>query len=164
MLFVIYYLYRKNDGALCPLNQNALLVWRLIMNDIFNRNRGLVFEENDNHNTEGIASAAERAFEYAMDTSADLEAIEKLTSTEGYLLKLETIKQAEDMSSEEKLDAISAADDKFAANKERSAKLHMWMMAKKAGLILLFVGVTVALAASPVGQKSIKGVSGILVA
>ena len=104
------------------------------MNDIYGHNRKLAFEGNDNPYTERIVSAAERAFEYAIDTSADLEAIEKLTSTEGYLLKLETIKQAEDMSSEEKLDAISAADDKFAADKERSAKLHMWMMAKKPDL------------------------------
>ena len=30
------------------------------MNDIFNRNRGLVFEENDNPYAERIVSAAER--------------------------------------------------------------------------------------------------------
>ena len=134
------------------------------MNDIFNRNRGLEFEENDNLCADRIASAAEKVLESAMDTSADREAIEELTATEGFRLKLETIEQAEDMSTQEKLDAYSEAEDKLAADKERSAKLHMWMMAKKAGLILLFVGVTVALAASPVGQKSIKGVSGILVA
>ena len=134
------------------------------MNDIFNRNRGLVFEENDNHNTEGIASAAERAFEYAMDTSADLEAIEKLTSTEGYLLKLETIKQAEDMSSQEKLDAISKAEDKLADDKERSANLQMGIKTRNVVLAILTVASIVALASSPAGQKAIKSVSGLLVA
>lgn len=133
------------------------------MNDIFNRNRGLVFDENDNPYAERIVSAAERAFESALDTSADLEAIEKLTSTEGFRLKLETIKQAEDMSSQEKLDAISKAEDKFADDKERSANLHMWLMMKKVGLAVLIIGGTLALAASPVGQKTIKGVSNILV-
>lgn len=134
------------------------------MNDIFNRNRGLVFDENDNPYAERIVSAAERAFESALDTSADLEAIEKLTSTEGFRLKLETIKEADDMSSLEKIDAISKAEDKLADDKERSANLHMWLMMKKVGLAVLIIGGTVALAASPVGQKTIKGVSKILVA
>ena len=134
------------------------------MNDIFNRNRGLVFEENDNPHAERIVSAAERAFESAMDTSADLEAIEKLTSTEGFQLKLETIKQAEDMSSQEKLDAISKAEDKFADDKERSANLQMGIKTRNVVLAILTVASIVALASSPVGQKAIKSVSGLLVA
>ena len=134
------------------------------MNDIFNRNRGLVFEENDNHYAERIVSAAERAFESAMDTSADLEAIEKLTSTEGFRLKLETIKQAEDMSSQEKLDAISKAEDKLADDKERSANLQMGIKTRNVVLAILTVASIVALASSPVGQKAIKSVSGLLVA
>lgn len=134
------------------------------MNDIFNRNRGLVFEENDNPYAERIVSAAERAFESAMDTSADLEAIEKLTSTEGFRLKLETIKQAEDMSSQEKLDAISKAEDKLADDKERSANLQMGIKTRNVVLAILTVASIVALASSPVGQKTIKSVSGLLVA
>ena len=54
------------------------------MNDIFNRNRGLEFEENDNLCVDRIASAAEKVLESAMDTSADREAIEELTATEGF--------------------------------------------------------------------------------
>ena len=134
------------------------------MNDIFNRNRGLVFEENDNPYTERIVSAAERAFESAMDTSADLEAIEKLTSTEGFRLKLETIKQAEDMSAQEKLDAISKAEDKLADDKERSANLQMGIKTRNVVLAILTVASILALASSPVGQKAIKSVSGLLVA
>lgn len=134
------------------------------MNDIFNRNRGLVFEGNDNPYAERIVSAAERTFESAMDTSADLEAIEKLTSTEGFQLKLETIKQAEDMSSQEKLDAISKAEDKLADDKERSANLQMGIKTRNVVLAILTVASIVALASSPVGQKAIKSVSGLLVA
>lgn len=134
------------------------------MNDIFNRNRGLVFDESDNPYAERIVSAAERAFESALDTSADLEAIEKLTSTEGFRLKLETIKQAEDMSSQEKLDAISKAEDKFADDKERSANLQMGIKTRNVVLAILTVASIVALASSPVGQKAIKSVSGLLVA
>lgn len=134
------------------------------MNDIFNRNCGLVFDESDNPYAERIVSAAERAFESALDTSADLEAIEKLTSTEGFRLKLETIKQAEDMSSQEKLDAISKAEDKFADDKERSANLQMGIKTRNVVLAILTVASIVALASSPVGQKAIKSVSGLLVA
>ena len=141
------------------------------MNDIFNRNRGLEFEENDNLCVDRIASAAEKVLESAMDTSADREAIEELTATEGFRLeltategfrlKLETIEQAEDMSTQEKLDAISEAEDKLAADKERSAKLHMWLIAKKAGIALsIFAGILL-LSASPVGQKTIKGIEGV---
>ena len=133
------------------------------MNDIYGHNRKLAFEGNDNPYTERIVSAAERAFEYAIDTSADLEAIEELTSTEGFHLKLEIIQQAEDMSSQEKLDAISEAEDKLATDKERSAKLHMWLIAKKIVFAVVVVGGTVALANSPVGQKTIKGVSRMLI-
>ena len=124
------------------------------MNDIFNRNRGLEFEENDNLCADRIASAAEKVLESAMDTSADREAIEELTATEGFRLKLETIEQAEDMSTQEKLDAISEAEDKL-------AKLHMWLIAKKAGIALsIFAGILL-LSASPVGQKTIKGIEGV---
>ena len=131
------------------------------MNDIFNRNRGLEFEENDNLCADRIASAAEKVLESAMDTSADREAIEELTATEGFRLKLETIEQAEDMSTQEKLDAISEAEDKLATDKERSAKLHMWLIAKKAGIALsIFAGILL-LSASPVGQKTIKGIEGV---
>ena len=105
------------------------------MNDIFNRNRGLEFEENDNLCADRIASAAEKVLESAMDTSADREAIEELTATEGFRLKLETIEQAEDMSTQEKLDAISDALSIFA------------------GILLL--------SASPVGQKTFKGIEGV---
>ena len=107
------------------------------MNDIFNRNRGLVFEENDSLCADRIVSAAEKVLESAMDTSADREAIEELTDTEGFRLKLETIKNADDLSTREKLDAYSEAEDKLAADKERSAKLHMWLIAKKAGRSVL---------------------------
>lgn len=130
------------------------------MNNIFDRNRGLVFEENDNPYAEGIASAAEKAFESAMDTSSDIEAINELVPDDGFQLALEIIKSAEDMSSQEKLDAIAEAEDMRARNKERAAKLHIWLIAKKVGLVLLFVGGSIAFAASPVGQKTIKGVSG----
>ena len=99
-----------------------------------------------------------------MDTSADLEAIEKLTSTEGFRLKLETIKQAEDMSSQEKLDAISKAEDKLADDKERSANLQMGIKTRNVVLAILTVASIVALASSPAGQKAIKSVSGLLVA
>lgn len=131
------------------------------MNDIFNRNRGLEFVKSDNLCADRIASAAEKVLESAMDTSADREAIEELTATEGFRLKLETIEQAEDMSTQEKLGAISEAEDKLAADKERSAKLHMWLIAKKAGIALsIFAGVLL-LSASPVGQKTFKGIEGV---
>ena len=130
------------------------------MNDIFVFFRGLVFEENDYPYAEGIASAAERAFESAMDTSSDIEAIKELAPDDGFQLKLEIIKSAEDMSSQEKLDAIAKAEDKRASNKERAAKLHMWLVAKKIGLAILFIGGGIAFAVSPVGQKTMKGVSG----
>ncbi len=131
------------------------------MNDIFDRNHGITFEENGNLCTDRIASAAEKALESAMDTTADIEAIEELTATEGFQLKLETIEQAEDMSTQEKLDAISDAEDKLADDKERSAKLHIWLIAKKVGIVLgAFAGILL-LAASPVGQKKLKGAEGL---
>ena len=68
-------------------------------------------------------------------------------------LKLKTIEQAEDMSSREKLDAISEAEDKFANDKERSAKLHIWLIAKKVGIVLGAFAGLLLLSASPVGQK-----------
>ena len=132
------------------------------MNDIFNRNRGFAFEENDNYCAEQIAFATEKAFESAMDTSADIDAIKELTPDDGFRLKLETIKAAEDMSSQEKLEAISEAEDKLADDRERSAKLHIWLIAKKIGLAILLVGGSFAFAASPVGQKTIKGASRFL--
>ena len=131
------------------------------MNDIFNRNRGLEFVESDNLCADRIASAAEKVLESAMDTSADREAIEELTATEGFRLKLKTIEQAEDMSTQEKLDAYSEAEDKLAADKERSAKLHIWLIAKKVGIVLGAFAGLLLLSASPVGQKTMKGVEGL---
>ena len=131
------------------------------MNDIFNRKRGLAFEENDNLCSNRIASAAGKMLESAMDTTADRKAIEELTATDGFRLKLKTIEQAEDMSSREKLDAISEAEDKLAADKERSAKLHMWLIAKKAGIALGVFACMLIFSASPVGQKTIKGIEGV---
>ena len=131
------------------------------MNDIFNRNRGFAFEENDNYCAEQIAFATEKAFESAMDTSAEIDAIKELTPDDGFRLKLETIKAAEDMSSQEKLEAISEAEDKLADNRERSAKLHIWLIAKKVGLALLAITGVTALAVSPGGQKAFKGASGL---
>ena len=131
------------------------------MNDIFNRNRGLEFVESDNLYADRIASVAEKVLESAMDTSADREAIEELTATEGFRLKLKTIEQAEDMSTQEKLDAYSEAEDKLAADKERSAKLHMWLIAKKAGIALGVFACMLIFSASPVVQKTIKGIEGV---
>ena len=62
------------------------------MNDIFDRNHRAVFEENDNFCAERIASVAEKAFGFAVDTSADIDAIKELTPDDGFRLKLETIK------------------------------------------------------------------------
>ena len=132
------------------------------MNDIFDRNHRAVFEENDNFCAERIASVAEKAFGFAVDTSADIDAIKELTPDDGFRLKLETIKTAEDMSSREKLEAISEAEDKLASDRERSARLHIWLIAKKIGLAILLVGGSFAFAASPVGQKTIKGASRFL--
>ena len=131
------------------------------MNDIFDRNHGLTFEENNNLCADRIASAAEKVLESAMDTTADIEAIEKLTATEGFKLKLKTIEQAEDMSTREKLDAISEAEDKLADDKERSAKLHIWLVFQKAGIALGVFACMLIFSASPVGQKTIKGIEGV---
>ena len=131
------------------------------MNDIFDRNHGLTFEENDNLCADRIASAAEKALESAMDTTADIEAIEKLTATDGFKLKLKAIEQAEDMSTQEKLDAITEAENKLAADKVRSARLHIWLIAKKAGIKLATFAGIMLFSASPVGQKTFKGIEGV---
>ena len=155
-------LYTGKTAGCFIRSKNVIDMEGLLMNDIFDRNRGLAFDEKDNFFAERIASAAEKAFESAMDTSADIDAIKELTPDDGFRLKLETIKVAEDMSSQEKLEAISEAEDKLADDRERSAKLHIWLIAKKIGLAILLVGGSFAFAASPVGQKTIKGASRFL--
>lgn len=131
------------------------------MKNDFDRNFGFVLEENDNRYAESIASAAEQALEYAMDISDDIEAIGKMTPDDGFRLKLETIKSAEDMSSKEKLEAIADAEDKYASDKERCAKLHMWLKARNVAIALSVAAVIVGVIVSPPGQKTIKNVSGI---
>ena len=57
-----------------PVGNKMLLIWRVLMNDIFDRNHRAVLEENDNFCAERIASVAEKAFGFAVDTSADIDA------------------------------------------------------------------------------------------
>ena len=86
---------------------------------------------------------------------------EKLTATDGFKLKLKAIEQAEDMSTQEKLDAITEAENKLAADKVRSARLHIWLIAKKAGIKLATFAGMLLFSASPVGQKMFKGIEGV---
>ena len=100
-----------------------------------------------------LVSGAEAIIKSAVDISAETTTIMTMTPKDGYLKKLDLIYSAEDMSTKEKIQAISHAEDKYAQDIERTSELCKGLMWVKAGVIFtICVGSVVALK-SPEGQK-----------
>lgn len=94
----------------------------------------------------------------AVDVSAEATTIMSMTPKDGYQKKLDLIYRAEDMSTKEKIQAISQAEDKYAQDLERTSDLCKTLMWVKAGVIFtICVGSVVALK-SPEGQKIVTNV------
>lgn len=100
-----------------------------------------------------LVSGAEAIIKSAVDISAETTTIMTMTPKDGYLKKLDLIYSAEDMSTKEKIQAISHAEDKYAQDLERTSELCKGLMWVKAGVIFtICVGSVVALKSSE-GQK-----------
>lgn len=105
-----------------------------------------------------FVSGAEAIIKSAVDISAETTTIMTMTPKDGYLKKLDLIYGAEDMSTKEKIQAISHAEDKYAQDIERTSELCKGLMWVKAGVIFtICVGSVVALK-SPEGQKVVTNV------
>ena len=113
------------------------------LNDI----RTEVFPAND------LAGFAGKAVEAAMDISADTNRIIEMTPKDGYQKKLEIIFSAQDMSTQEKLDAIDAAEDKYARDLNTNAEMYKGVMWTKVGLVLTCTAGIVLMVSSPEGRK-----------
>ncbi len=100
-----------------------------------------------------LTEFAGKAVEAAMDISADTNRIIEMTPKDGYQKKLEIITSAQDMSTQEKLDAIDAAEDKYARDLNTNAEMYKSVMWTKVGLVLTCTAGIVLMVSTPEGRK-----------
>ena len=93
------------------------------------------------------------------DISSETQTIISMTPRNGYDKKIDLICSAEDMSTQEKIEAINLAENKYANDLTRSAETCKDIMLAKAGMFtIIFVGVAIAIS-SPEGKKLFKTLS-----
>ena len=85
------------------------------------------------------------------DISKETDQILSMTPRDGYHKKIDLIANADDMTTQEKIKAIDAAEDKFASDLKREAEVCSDMIWVKVGATLICVAGIVVLASSPVG-------------
>lgn len=71
----------------------------------------------------------------ALDISTETATILSMTPKDGYQKKLDLIYSAEDLSTKEKLEEVSRAEDKYAQDLERNAEICKGIMWVKVGII-----------------------------
>ena len=107
---------------------------------------------------DSVSAIAGKAVESALDISEDTKRIIEMTPMDGYQKKLELISAAQDMSTPEKLEAIDAAEDKYAQDLANNADMYKGMMWTKVGLVLMCTAGIVLMASSPEGRKVAKAI------
>lgn len=107
---------------------------------------------------EHVLGVVDKVIERAMDVTPDTNRIIEMTPKSGYEKKIELIAEAADMSTEEKLKAIDAAENKYAQDLAFNADMCKDLMRSKAGLSLTLTACFVLLIKSPEGKKFAKSI------
>ena len=97
---------------------------------------------------EGVA-VVEKCIEKTMNVSKDMELVISMTPKDGYQKKIELISEAEDMTTEEKTQAIDDAENKYAEDLEKSFELVDKMRWSNAGIVMFCAAGFALLVLSP---------------
>lgn len=119
-------------------------------NTIMNKQDTYIIDEDVIEQAEDIV---ERALKSALDISTETATILSMTPRDGYQKKLYLISQADDMSTKEKLDAINAAENKYAKDLEKNTEVCKELAMIKVGLFFSCVAGTVFLMSTPKGKQ-----------
>ena len=101
---------------------------------------------------EGVA-VVEKYVEKTKNVSKDMELVISMTPKDGYQKKIELISEAEDMTTEEKTQAIDAAENKYAEDLEKSFELLDKVRWSNVIIILLCAAGIALTAYSPSGRR-----------
>ena len=107
---------------------------------------------------EHVLGVVDKVIERAMDVTPDTNRIIEMTPKSGYEKKIELIAEATDMSTEDKLKAIDAAENKYAQDLAFNADMCKDLMRAKGGLSLTLTACLVLLIKSPEGKKLAKSI------
>ena len=107
---------------------------------------------------QNLVNEAEGIIKSAVDISVETTTIMTMTPKDGYLKKLDLIYSAEDMSTKEKIQAISHAEEKYAQDLERTSELCKGLMWVKVGAVLACIAGGVYLYGSDEGRKLMKSI------
>ncbi len=105
-----------------------------------------------------IAAIDHKDIENTINVLSETEKVLSMTPKDGYHKKIDLISNDETMSTEEKIKAIDAAEDKYASDLEKNAEVFTGMMWAKAGAILLCTAAVVLMVTTPEGGKIAKSV------
>ncbi len=101
-----------------------------------------------------IRGCVDNVAEYAMNISSDTSQIVGMIPKDGYNKKLEIISEAHDMSTDEKLAAISEADEKYVQNVSDAAEIYEGIMRTKVILTVFSIASIVMLLSSSDSRKT----------
>jgi len=88
-----------------------------------------------------------------LDVSVEIGTILTMTPKDGYQKKLDLICSAEDLSTKEKIQEISRAEDKYQQDLGRNAEIYKGVMWVKASVVLLVIVGGLYFSARPEGKK-----------
>ena len=133
-------------------HENYLLIFRryAMEKDIMNNPNTCVMDEDVSEQTVGIL---ERTVISALDISTEAATILSMTPRDGYQKKLDLIYAAKDLSTKEKLEEISRAEDKYAQDLEHNAETCKGIMWAKAGSIVFVIAGGAYAATTENGKK-----------
>ena len=100
-----------------------------------------------------VINMAGRAFGAALNSSEEINRAIEITPKAGFDLKLELISGAEDMSTQEKLDAIAVAEDKYSEDIATNARTCQESGWSHVGLALLSFAGMALIAVTPGGRR-----------
>lgn len=122
-------------------------------NDIMNNPNTYMMDEDVIEQTVDII---ERTAISVLDISSETTTILSMTPRDGYQKKLDLIYSAKDLSTKEKLEEISRAEDKYAQDLERNAETCKGIMWAKAGIVGTIIVGGIWIVSSPDGQKIMR--------
>ena len=97
-----------------------------------------------------------KAFISATDASGEVDRIIAMTPMDGFKLKLELITGAKDMTTQEKLQAILAAENEYKQDLTDNARTCWGIAWRKTGLVLLTLSGVGGLLFTPLGKKALE--------
>ena len=145
----------KDYGIIKIQYENYLLIFRryIMEKAIMNNENTYVIGEDVSEQTTDII---EHTVISALDISTETATILSMTPRDGYQKKLDLIYVAKDLSTKEKLEEISRAEDKYAQDLEHNAETCKRIMWAKAGIIVFVIAGGAYAATTENGKKIMR--------